>query len=66
MWLPHVDYCYTRNDVSGSGYNAGLGLAGPVIGADQLSLDYGLERGGVDSLFARSYELGLNYRYYFD
>jgi Tfp pilus assembly protein PilF len=65
-WLPYVDYCYTRNDVSGSGYNAGLGLAGPVIGADQLSLDYGLERGGVDSLYARSYELGLNYRYYFD
>ncbi|MDO8926485.1 MAG: tetratricopeptide repeat protein [Sideroxyarcus sp.] len=66
MWLPYLDYCYTYNDVSGSGYNAGLGLAGPVVGADQLSLNYGLERGGVDSLFSRSYELELNYRYYFD
>lgn len=65
-WHPYLNYCVTRNDISGSGYNAALGLAGPLAGADQLSLGYGRERGGVGLAYGQSHEFTLNYRYYFD
>jgi hypothetical protein len=65
-WHPYLNYCATRNDISGSGYNASLGLAGPLAGADQLSVVYGREQGGVDLAYGQSHEFTLNYRYYFD
>jgi Tfp pilus assembly protein PilF len=65
-WLPWLEYCATRNDVSGSGYNAMLGLAGPVAGADRLALALMQERGGVNLLHGQSRIVTLDYRYYFD
>jgi hypothetical protein len=65
-WLPWLEYCATRNDVSGSGYNAAIGLAGPVAGADRLALALMQERGGVNLLHGQSRIVTLNYRYYFD
>ncbi len=65
-WLPYLDYCATHNNQSGQGYNAALGLAGPVVGADRLSLSVGQERGGVNLAYGQSREFNLNYRYFFD
>lgn len=62
---PYLDYCLTRNDASGQGYNAKLGVTGAVIGRDQFALSLWQERGGVNLFGAANYGLDMSYRYYF-
>ncbi len=64
-WRPSLDMCATHNDLSGQGYNAAFGLAGPVAGHDQLSVSMMQERGATNVLNVLSRELKLNYRYFF-
>jgi hypothetical protein len=64
-WRPNADFCATNNDLSGQGYNAGLGLAGSVAGHDQLSLNWRQESGGANVINGLSRELKLNYRYFY-
>ncbi len=65
-WRPYAGTCFTRNAVTGQGYNATLGLAGSVIGLDQLSFTLRQERGGANLINGLSHEFALNYRRYFD
>lgn len=39
-WRPYSDVCRTENSVVGPGYIASAGVAGPVLGADQLRLEW--------------------------
>jgi hypothetical protein len=64
-WRPSLDLCATHNDLSGRGYNAGLGLVGSVAGHDQLSLGWRQESGGVNIVNGLSRELRLSYRYFY-
>jgi Tfp pilus assembly protein PilF len=64
-WRSSLDMCATHNDLSGQGYNAGFGLAGPVAGHDQLTVTMTQERGATNVLNVLSRELKLNYRYFF-
>ncbi|MDO8988993.1 MAG: tetratricopeptide repeat protein [Sideroxyarcus sp.] len=64
-WQPSADYCATHNDSSGRGYNASLGLNGPLAGHDQLALGWRQESGGANVLNGLSRELTLNYRYFY-
>jgi hypothetical protein len=64
-WRPSLDMCATHNDLSGQGYNAGFGLAGPVAGHDQLAVSVTQERGATNLLNVLSRELKLHYRYFF-
>lgn len=64
-WRPSLDLCATHNDLSGQGYNAGVGLAGPVAGHDQLSVSLMQERGATNIVNVLSRELKLNYRYFY-
>jgi hypothetical protein len=64
-WRPTVDLCATHNDLSGQGYNAGLGLTGSVVGHDQLSLTVKQEKGGANVVNGLSRELAMNYRYFY-
>ncbi len=65
-WRPYMDSCVTTNDLSGSGYNATLGLAGSVAGPDHLSISLKQERGGVKIYDGLSHELVVSYRYIID
>jgi hypothetical protein len=64
-WRPSMDMCATHNDLSGQGYNAAIGLAGPVSGHDQMSVSLMQERGATNLLNVLSRELKLNYRYFY-
>jgi hypothetical protein len=65
-WRPYVDGCATNNDQSGQGYIGKFGLAGSVIGHDQLSLTLSQERGGANLINGLIREYKLNYRYFID
>jgi hypothetical protein len=64
-WRPSLDMCATHNDLSGQGYNAAFGLAGPVAGHDQLAVSMTQERGATNVLNVLSRGFKLNYRYFF-
>ncbi len=63
-WRPYVDSCATNNDQSGQGYIGNFGVAGSVIGRDQLSLTLSQERGGANLINGLVREFKLNYRYF--
>ena len=65
-WRPHFDYCVTNNDVSGQGYNTGIGVSGSLAGHDHLALSFRQEVGGANIVNGTTRELSLNYRYFFD
>lgn len=64
-WRLAADACATRNDIGGSGYNLAFGLAGSVVGRDQLSLSILQGSGGSNLTNALIREFILNYRYFY-
>ncbi|WP_407899985.1 tetratricopeptide repeat protein [Ferrigenium sp. UT5] len=65
-WRPYLDYCTTWNSVSGQGYTSMFGVAGALIGEDQLALTLRQERGGANLINGLSHEFAVTYRRYFD
>jgi len=64
-WRLAADACATRNDIGGSGYSLAFGLAGSVIGRDQLSLSAMQGSVGSNLTDALIREFTLNYRYFY-
>ncbi len=65
-WNPYFDACGTHNNVSGKGYIAKVGAAGPLAGHDRLNLSFDQEQGGVKVVNGLERIMRLNYRYFFD
>lgn len=65
-WRPYFDYCATRSNLGGQGYNAMLGLAGAVAGHDHLAVTFSQGLGGANFVNGLARELTVRYRYYFD
>lgn len=65
-WRPFFDYCATNNNVSGQGYNATVGMVGPLGGHDGLAVTLHQEFGSVTVSDGLVRELTVRYRYYFD
>jgi hypothetical protein len=53
-----------HNSVTGTGFNGIVGIAGSVLGSDQLALYFLTTQGGTGT-FTRASELVLRYQYYF-
>ncbi len=62
---PYGSFARTTSSLAGSGYNALLGIAGSLFGADHVSLYWNRARGGGSS-GASILEYGLRYEYFFD
>lgn len=62
--LPLASLAHTWHSRQGAGYSLRLGLAGSVLGADHLSLIWGLGKSGAQTP-GLSQEVQLNYRYHF-
>jgi polysaccharide biosynthesis protein PelB len=62
--LPLASLAHTWHSRQGAGYSLRLGLAGSVLGADHLSLMWGLGKSG-DQTPGLTQEVQLNYRYHF-
>lgn len=63
-WRPYADVCLLNNSVVGAGYESALGLAGAVIGADQLALQWQASAGNIPGGSA-THTISLRYRLYF-
>ncbi len=63
-WRPYADVCLLNNSVVGTGYESALGLAGAVIGADQLALQWRASAGNIPG-GSSTRTISLRYRLYF-
>ncbi|MEK9950908.1 MAG: tetratricopeptide repeat protein [Curvibacter sp.] len=63
-WRPFGDACLRRNSVLGNGYAATIGVAGSVLGADHLSLQWsGSDNATPGNASIRT--LSIRYRHYY-
>lgn len=62
--LPLASVAHTWHSRQGAGYSLRLGVAGSVLGADHLSLIWGLGKSGAQAP-GLTQEVQLNYRYHF-
>lgn len=63
-WRPFADLCLLNNSVVGAGYESTLGLAGAVMGADQLALQWQATAGNIPG-GSSTHTISLRYRLYF-
>lgn len=63
-WRPYADACLRHNSVLGDGYAATLGVAGSVLGTDQLTVQWqGSDNATPGNASIRT--LSIRYRYYY-
>jgi predicted Zn-dependent protease len=63
-WRPFMDLCLRHNTVAGGGYTGLLGVAGSLIGADELAMQWQSSEGAVPGS-ATTHSLSIRYRHYF-
>ena len=63
-WQPFASVSRTWHSRQGPGYGLRLGLAGSLLGADHLSLSWGMDKSGLQSQ-SPTRTLQLNYRLHF-
>ena len=63
-WRPYASGARTWHSKLNAGYEASIGIAGSVFGADHLSIGWKLSKGGSDS-GDKTREIGLTYRIHY-